>query len=133
MGTDQATGRSYYYNMSTGVSQWEVPQAIPMQIAPQPIPNQINQQVQMMQQIQNMSGLSNANQYQAQQSQQLSMQQGGYKIEQQFGGRNSSHRPFSDISSLPPDDQSKVRPEVAEWRKRNEITVSGDCPGETLL
>jgi hypothetical protein len=45
------------------------------------------------------------------------------------GGGGSGHRAFNDISNLPPDDQSGVRPEVAEWRKRNEITVAGDCPG----
>ena len=45
------------------------------------------------------------------------------------GGRGGSGRPSQDISNLPPDDQSKVRPEIVEWRKRNEITVAGDCPG----
>ncbi len=48
------------------------------------------------------------------------------------GGRSGSGRSFQDISNLPPDDQSKVRPEVVEWRKRNEITVAGDCPGIPL-
>ena len=48
---------------------------------------------------------------------------------QSQGGRGGSGRPFQDISNLPPDDQSKVRPEIVEWRRRNEITVAGDCPG----
>ena len=161
MGTDQATGRSYYYNTTTGVSQWEIPQHAPQQAAPQQqMPSQIHQHMQQIQQFVELSSM----QHLAQQQQQQQMQQfreshsvsdsygggggggymgavgggGGYGMSQSDGGGGGrgggsggggGHRPFNDISNLAPDDQSKVRPEVAEWRKRNEITVAGDCPG----
>ena len=124
-GTDPSTGRTYFYNVATGVSQWEAPKwesGPTAQMAPSANGASYPSHDSYRDSRDSYGGGGGGGGYGG----------GGGGGHSFGGGRGQGHRPFQDISNLPPDDQSKVRPEIVEWRRKHEITVAGDCPGKSI-